>query len=463
MLSDAVRNTIMRNFKFEPTEDQKEFIELFSLFMMKRESYKTFLLKGYAGTGKTTLVSALVKACKELNIPVILLAPTGRAAKVLGNYSSAPASTIHRAIYHKKSMDISSNFVLGFNKISNALFVVDEASMINTSSESFFGTGDLLSDLVEYVFSGAPNTKLLLLGDDAQLPPVFQDISPALDVKKLESMGLDVTSHTLKEVLRQSEESGILVNATHIRKNIETPQELKLECFSDVKRVDGTNFVECIENSFSTVGMEETLVVTRSNKMASLYANGIRNRILSKEGMLSNGDKLMVLKNNYFFGNDYGLELIANGDMAEIIRMGKTKELYGMNFRDMTLYFSDYSYEIDVTILEESLTCVTPAELQELNSKLFKAVEEDYAHIKSKRERYKKMREDKYLNALQVKLAYAITCHKAQGGQWKHIYVDMGRINKEEIDVSFMRWLYTAVTRATEKLYLIQFSDDYFK
>lgn len=463
MLSDAVRNTIMRNFKFEPTEDQKEFIELFSSFMMKRESYKTFLLKGYAGTGKTTLVSALVKSCKELNIPVILLAPTGRAAKVLGNYSSAPASTIHRAIYHKKSMDISSNFVLGFNKISNALFVVDEASMINTSSESFFGTGDLLSDLVEYVFSGAPNTKLLLLGDDAQLPPVFQDISPALDVKKLESMGLDVTFHTLKEVLRQSEESGILVNATHIRKNIETPQELKLECFSDVKRVDGTNFVECIENSFSTVGMEETLVVTRSNKMASLYANGIRNRILSKEGMLSNGDKLMVLKNNYFFGNDYGLELIANGDMAEIIRMGKTKELYGMNFRDMTLYFSDYSYEIDVTILEESLTCVTPAELQELNSKLFKAVEEDYAHIKSKRERYKKMREDKYLNALQVKLAYAITCHKAQGGQWKHIYVDMGRINKEEIDVSFMRWLYTAVTRATEKLYLIQFSDDYFK
>lgn len=463
MLSDTVRNTIMRNFKFEPTEDQKEFIELFSSFMMKRESYKTFLLKGYAGTGKTTLVSALVKACKELNIPVILLAPTGRAAKVLGNYSSAPASTIHRAIYHKKSMDISSNFVLGFNKISNALFVVDEASMINTSSESFFGTGDLLSDLVEYVFSGAPNTKLLLLGDDAQLPPVFQEHSPAMDVKKLESIGLDVTTHTLTEVLRQSEESGILVNATHIRKNIETPQELKLKCFTDVKRVDGTNFVECIENSFSTVGMEETLVVTRSNKMASLYANGIRNRILSKEGMLSNGDKLMVLKNNYFFGNDYGLELIANGDMAEIIRMGKTKELYGMNFRDMTLYFSDYSYEIDVTILEESLTCVTPAELQELNSKLFKAVEEDYAHIKSKRERYKKMREDKYLNALQVKLAYAITCHKAQGGQWKHIYVDMGRINKEEIDVSFMRWLYTAVTRATEKLYLIQFSDDYFK
>jgi exodeoxyribonuclease-5 len=264
-------------------------------------------------------------------------------------------------------------------------------------------------------------------------------------------------------VLRQSEESGILVNATHIRQNIESPESLKLECFPDVKRVDGTNFVECLEQSFATVGIEETLVVTRSNKMASLYANGIRNRILSKEGMLSNGDKLMVLKNNYFFGGDYGLELIANGDMAEIVRIGKTKELYGFNFRDLTLYFSDYSYEIDVTILEESLTCVTPAELQELNTKLFKAVEEDYAHIKSKRERYKKMREDKYLNALQVKLAYAITCHKAQGGQWKHIYVDMGRIQKDEIDMSFMRWLYTAVTRATEKLYLIQFSDDYFK
>ena len=457
------KHCILKHFKFEPTQDQRAFIDLFSSFMTKRESHKTFLLKGYAGTGKTTLVSALVKTCKELNIPIILLAPTGRAAKVLGNYSSAPASTIHRAIYHKKTMDIASNFVLGFNKVSNALFVVDEASMINTASEGFFGTGDLLSDLVEYVFSGAPNTKLLLLGDDAQLPPVFQEASPALEVKKLESMGLDVTSHTLTEVLRQSGESGILVNATHIRENIDCPENLCLECFSDVKRVDGTNFVECIEESFSSVGMEETLVVTRSNKMASLYANGIRNRILSKEGKLSNGDKLMVLKNNYFFGNDYGLELIANGDMAEIVRIGRTKELYGMNFRDLTLYFSDYSYEIDVTILEESLTCVTPAQLQELNTKLFKAVEEDYAHIKSKRERYKKMREDKYLNALQVKLAYAITCHKAQGGQWKHIYVDMGRIAKDEIDVSFMRWLYTAVTRATEKLYLIQFSDDYFK
>ena len=457
------KHCILKHFKFEPTKDQTTFIDLFSSFMNKRESHKTFLLKGYAGTGKTTLVSALVKTCKELNVPIILLAPTGRAAKVLGNYSSAPASTIHRAIYHKKSMDIASNFVLGFNKISNALFVVDEASMINTSSENFFGTGDLLSDLIEYVFSGAPNTKLLLLGDDAQLTPVFQENSPALDVKKLESMGLDVTSHTLTEVLRQSHESGILVNATRIRENINSPEDLKLECFPDVKRVDGTNFVECIEGSFSSVGIEETLVVTRSNKMASLYANGIRNRILSKEGKLSSGDKLMVLKNNYFFGGDYGLELIANGDMAEIVRIGKTKELYGMNFRDLTLYFSDYSYEIDVTILEESLTCVTPAQLQELNTKLFKAVEEDYAHIKSKRERYKKMREDKYLNALQVKLAYAITCHKAQGGQWKHIYVDMGRIAKDEIDISFMRWLYTAVTRATERLYLIQFSDDYFQ
>ncbi|MEE0989795.1 MAG: AAA family ATPase [Paludibacteraceae bacterium] len=457
------KHCILKHFKFEPTKDQTTFIDLFSSFMNKRESHKTFLLKGYAGTGKTTLVSALVKTCKELNVPIILLAPTGRAAKVLGNYSSAPASTIHRAIYHKKSMDIASNFVLGFNKLSNALFVVDEASMINTSSESFFGTGDLLSDLIEYVFSGAPNTKLLLLGDDAQLPPVFQEYSPALDVKKLESMGLDVTSCTLTEVLRQSEESGILVNATHIRQNIDTPECLQLECFPDVKRVDGSNFVECLEQSFATVGMEETLIVTRSNKMASLYANGIRNRILSKEGKLSSGDKLMVLKNNYFFGGDYGLELIANGDMAEIVRMGRTKELYGFNFRDLTLFFPDYSYEIDVTILEESLICVTPAELQELNTKLFKAVEEDYAHIKSKRERYKKMREDKYLNALQVKLAYAITCHKAQGGQWKHIYVDMGRIAKDEIDISFMRWLYTAVTRATEKLYLIQFSDDYFK
>ena len=457
------KHCILKHFKFEPTKDQTTFIDLFTSFMNKRESHKTFLLKGYAGTGKTTLVSALVKTCKELNIPIILLAPTGRAAKVLGNYSSAPASTIHRAIYHKKSMDIASNFVLGFNKISNALFVVDEASMINTSSESFFGTGDLLSDLIEYVFSGAPNTKLLLLGDDAQLPPVFQEYSPALDVKKLESMGLDVTSHTLTEVLRQSQESGILVNATHIRQNIESPESLQLQCFPDVKRVDGSNFVECLEQSFATVGMEETLVVTRSNKMASLYANGIRNRILSKEGKLSSGDKLMVLKNNYFFGGDYGLELIANGDMAEIVRIGRTKELYGFNFRNLTLFFPDYSYEIDATILEESLTCVTPAELQELNTKLFKAVEEDYAHIKSKRERYKKMREDKYLNALQVKLAYAITCHKAQGGQWKHIYVDMGRIAKDEIDISFMRWLYTAVTRATEKLYLIQFSDDYFK
>ena len=248
-----VKHCILKHFKFEPTQDQKTFIDLFSLFMTKKESYKTFLLKGYAGTGKTTLVSAIVKACKDINVPVILLAPTGRAAKVLGNYASASASTIHRAIYHKKSMDIASNFVLGFNKISNALFIVDEASMINTAGEGFFGTGDLLSDLVQYVFSGAPNTKLLLLGDDAQLPPVFQENSPALDVKKLEALGLDITTHTLKEVLRQSEESGILVNATQIRENISSPQYLALECFPDVKRVDGSNFVECLEKSFSDV------------------------------------------------------------------------------------------------------------------------------------------------------------------------------------------------------------------
>ena len=287
--------------------------------------------------------------------------------------------------------------------------------------------------------------------------------SPALSVDRLKSMGLTVTEHALTEVVRQEAQSGILWNATQIRNSLHQPQNLFLKEEADVKRVDGSNFIASLEHSYQTVGMDETLIITRSNKKAFLYANGIRSRVLYREEKLENSDWLMVVKNNYSYGQDYGIELIANGDMAEVVRLRRSHSLYDMTFVEATIRLVDYGAEIDVLLLEDSLLCESPQDLAQLQKKLFLAIEEDYAHIRNKRERYKKMRQDEHLNALLVRMAYAVTCHKAQGGQWKHVYVDMGPIAKENTDKVFMRWLYTAFTRATEKLYLIQFSDDFFK
>jgi exodeoxyribonuclease-5 len=463
MIQDFYSSAIKDAFGYTPTPQQSVAIDKLGAFLSVNSDRPAFLLTGYAGTGKTTLVAALVQACVDMEMPFVLMAPTGRAAKVLSMYAGFDAATIHRTIYRQSSPELGARFELGYNKMRNTLFVVDEASMLASDGDKQFGSGSLLEDTIKYVYGGAPGCKLLLLGDDAQLPPVMQQESPALSVDRLKSMGLTVTEHALTEVVRQEAQSGILWNATQIRNSLHQPQNLFLKEEADVKRVDGSNFIASLEHSYQTVGMDETLIITRSNKKAFLYANGIRSRVLYREEKLENSDWLMVVKNNYSYGQDYGIELIANGDMAEVVRLRRSHSLYDMTFVEATIRLVDYGAEIDVLLLEDSLLCESPQDLAQLQKKLFLAIEEDYAHIRNKRERYKKMRQDEHLNALLVRMAYAVTCHKAQGGQWKHVYVDMGPIAKENTDKVFMRWLYTAFTRATEKLYLVQFSDDFFK
>ncbi|MCQ2350903.1 MAG: AAA family ATPase [Paludibacteraceae bacterium] len=432
------------------------------MFLSPDDSNDIFLLKGFAGTGKTSVIGALVKALGEMGITVVLCAPTGRAAKVLEVYAGHQAYTIHKLIYRQKEQSADSAFELGFNRLKNALFIVDECSMISNSGDTTFGSGCLIDDLLQFVFGGAGTCKLLLLGDNAQLPPVMQEESPALNIEFLRGYGFSVEEFLLTEVVRQESMSGILQNATMLRKALTEASELKFTTANDVIRVDGTNFSEYLEDSYRQVGEDETLIITRSNVRAFMYADGIRNRILCREELISNGDMLMVVKNNYSVPDEYGIEFIANGDLVKVLRQRRVTEMYGMQFADLTLSLVDYNVELDMLLLRDSLMCKTPAELQELQDKLYNAVSLDYEHIKNKRERYKKMREDKYLNALVARSAYAVTCHKAQGGGWKHVYVDMGRASADEMDESYIRWLYTAVTRATEKLFLINFGDFLF-
>ncbi len=461
MLEKYVADKILANFGFEPTRQQVDLINLLSVFITNREERSLFLLKGFAGTGKTTVIGALVKAFLEMEQMIVLSAPTGRAARVLSLYAGIQAHTIHKLIYRQSKPEIGGAFEIAYNKAKNTLFVVDEASMLADSGEKIFGSGNLLDDLIQFVYQGE-NCRLLLLGDTAQLPPVMCEESPALDVRSLETFGLTITEYTLTQVVRQAKESGILQNATRLRMLIDNPQAVAFKEFNDVIRVDGMNFLECMENSYREVGEDETIVITRSNKRAGMYANGIRGRILYREDVLSNGDLLMIVKNNYTVGLPYGLDFIANGDVAELIRTRGARTIYGCSFREVSLHLVDYNMDIDALFLEDSLLSETPFDLQELNKRLYDAVMEDYAEIRNKRERYKKMRDNPYLNAIQAKSAYAVTCHKAQGGQWKHVYIDMGLITADKMDKSFVRWLYTSVTRATEKLYLINFPDTFF-
>jgi len=462
MKSSDFNNNIRGYFQYEPTDGQSALIDKLSQFLSAGDSNDIFLLKGYAGTGKTSVVGALVKSLVEMEVPVVLAAPTGRAAKVLSLYASHQAYTIHKLIYRQKEQSMDSSFDLGFNRLRNALFIVDECSMLSNGGESLFGSGCLVDDLLQYVFSGASGCKLLLLGDTAQLPPVMQEESPALNVEFLRGYGFGVDEFTLTEVVRQESVSGILSNATMLRKALYEGGTVKFKAFPDVIRVDGTNFVDCIESSYREVGEDETLVVTRSNNRAFMYADGIRSRILCREELLSNGDMLMIVKNNYSVPKEYGIEFLANGDLVKVKHQGRVTEMYGMQFAEVTLDLVDYGVEIDMLLLRDSLMCKSPAELQELQEKLYNAVSEDYADIKNKRERYKKMKEDRFLNAIVARSAYSVTCHKAQGGGWCHVYVDMGRATIDEMDDSYLRWLYTAVTRATEKLFLVNFDDSLF-
>lgn len=473
MINKYLTSQIKSNFPFVPTEEQENSLEKISEFILSGDDRKVFVLCGYAGTGKTSLVAALVKTMVQLERKVVLLAPTGRAAKVFSSYSGMPAYTIHKRIYRQKSIMEGSAFSLMDNRAVNTLFIVDEASMIANEGVSNFGSGALLDDLVEFVYSGR-GCSLLLLGDTAQLPPVGEELSPALSQQYLRSMFLDVQGVELTQVMRQLDGSGILQNATQLRRVITSGEagympQIKLKGFADVCRVQGEELIEAIDSCYSDAGIDETIILCRSNKRANVYNEGIRRRILYREEELNRGDMLMVVKNNYYWREELGkedktilekIDFIANGDMAEIIHVGFTEEMYGFRFADVTLSFNDYEdCELDVKIMLGTLTSESPSLTRAESEALFAAVWEDYPEIRSKRKRMEEVRKNPYYNALQVKYGYAVTCHKAQGGQWKRVFLDQGYITPEMATPDYYRWLYTAFTRATEKLYLVNWSD----
>jgi len=461
-MNSVFSTKIRNNFPFEPTEQQAAALEKLTDFLFDRNSDAVFLLKGYAGTGKSSLVGAVVKTINELNQKVILLAPTGRAAKVFASYSGQNAFTIHKKIYRQKAFSgESGGFVQADNLHKHTLFIVDEASMIsNDGLDTGFGSGRLLDDLIHYVYSG-DGCRLVLLGDSAQLPPVSQTESPALDAEILRGYGLAVHETTLTQVVRQAEKSGILMNATALRKALnegttELFPQIRLKGFPDVVKIGGEELIEAIGNSYHAVGMQETIIITRSNKRAGIYNNGIRNRVLMREEELSSGDMLMVVKNNYFWAkNDEKMGFIANGDLMQVLRVRKSQELYGFRFCDLLVRFPDYDIETEVKILMETLQTDAPALPKEQSDKLFYTILEDYEDVPSRREKMKRMKENPFFNAVQVKYAYAVTCHKAQGGQWQNVFLDISYVPQEYLGIDFYRWLYTAFTRASDRIFLV--------
>lgn len=471
MLKNHLALMIKESLRFDPTEDQQRAIDCLADYVTQNDKEGVFLLKGYAGTGKTTLVSALVSVLDQLKINSVLLAPTGRAAKVLTFYSKKAAYTIHKKIYRQKSLtDGFGEFSLDRNLHGNTVFIVDEASMIaNYSGEaSVFGSGRLLDDLMQYVFTGK-NCRLILIGDTAQLPPIGLDVSPALNAQEVESSyNLSVKEIVLRQVVRQNQESGILMNATELRCMLADERSgfpaLSTEKFPDIFRIGGADLIEEISNAHSEFGLEDTIVVSRSNKRANKFNQGIRNTVLYREDEICSGDYLMVVKNNYFWAQDVKeMDFIANGDIVEIVRIHRYCEMYGFRYAEVTIRFPDYKdVEIETMIMLDTLDIETASLGYEENKKLFFTIAEDYADIRSKKKRYEKIRDNKFFNALQVKFSYAVTCHKAQGGQWKAVFVDQGYLTDELLTQEYYRWLYTAVTRATEKLFLVNFKKDFF-
>jgi exodeoxyribonuclease V len=470
MLQSHIQTVLSDNLGHTPTDDQTGAIESLSSYVLQNTNESVFILKGFAGTGKTSLINALVKTLNTFKIKSVLLAPTGRAAKVLTAYTSSPAYTIHKKIYRQKSSkDGLGNFSLNYNKERETFFIVDEASMINNDSpgQSIFGSGRLLDDLVEFVYSGH-DCKLILVGDTAQLPPVGSDISPALDESEVGMYGFGVKTAELKQVVRQSELSGILLNATAIREMIENDDisdpAFKTEGLKDVLRINGEMLLEEIETAYSFCGVEGTIIVVNSNKLANRYNQGIRNRILFRDEEISSGDMLMVVKNNYFWA-DTGekLDFIANGDIARIKRIKGFEEMHGFRFADMILDFQDYDTELEVKVNLETLWSDTASLSADQNKSLFESVLQDYVHLKSRKKQYDAVKNDPYFNALQVKFAYAVTCHKAQGGQWERVFVDQGMFNRVPVTKDYLRWLYTSVTRATDRLYLVNFDSRFFR
>ena len=467
MLEDFIIGHIRSQLPFEPNQEKEALFKVLGRYLVDYDPVKAFVLRGYAGTGKTSVVSAMVRALEQLHQPFVLLAPTGRAAKVLSRYSGYSAYTIHKYIYRQNQLGVEA-FSLADNKHKQTMFIVDEASMISASRDnSTFGSGNLLDDLIRYVYQGE-GCHMLLLGDTAQLPPVGSDLSPALDSDYIAGFGLKVSDFTLTEVARQALDSGILSEATRIREEI---GDLRLEIGDctiqangkDIVKLSGAEVVEQLERSYDEVGAEETLIITRSNKATNLYNQGVRSRILWKEDELSSGDRLMVSKNNYYWTREYEqLDFLANGDSLEVVRLRNEHEMYGFRFVEASLRLVDYDWEIDALVWMDTLTTDSPEQNYEMQKQLFERIAEDYPEVKNKKERTKLIFESPYYNALQVRFAYAVTCHKAQGGQWKHVYVDSGLGDEwisglgEEERREYLRWLYTAVTRATEKIYLLR-------
>lgn len=478
MITDELTYRIREALGLEPTAEQGQAIETFAQFMTDRHTEAVMVMRGSAGTGKTTLAAAIVKAMTALGQKLVLLAPTGRAAKVFSLYAGHAAFTIHRRIYRQKSLE--GRFELSFNNAQDTLFIVDEASMIANSSsfsDTIFAGGQLMDDLIRFVYNDR-NCRLMFIGDRAQLPPVGETDSPALQSDVLRSYGLHVHECDLSEVLRQSQESGILWNATKIRSlGTTVPSgsplglpKIRVAGFADIHIVPGNELIETLANSYSHVGQDETIVVTRSNKHANIYNQGIRNQVLDCEDELCSGDQLMIVKNNYYWLEEelrqatekieQPMSFLANGDRAVVRRVRRVHEQYGFRFAEVTMKFPDYDdYELTVMALLDTLTSEAPALTREQQETLYNKVLEDYTDIPHKADRIKKVKTDRYYNAVQVKFAYAATCHKAQGGQWAHVYIDQGYITDDMLNADYLHWLYTAFTRATEQLYLVNWPE----
>ena len=476
---EELKYQILQQFGFPPTPEQAQALDVFVQFMTDSNPHAVMILRGSAGTGKTSLSGAIVRTLRAVRQKVMLLAPTGRAAKVFSLNSGMPAYTIHRRIYREKAFaGVDGQFNLNDNLYTDTLFMVDEASMIANLGlgGTTFGSGCLLDDLIHFVYQGC-NDRLLLIGDKAQLPPVGEEESPALSAAMLQGYGLSVYECDLNEVVRQSQQSGILFNATRIRQmithdDITQLPKIRFSGFSDIREMPGAELIEALGDSYHHVGLDDTIVVTRSNKRANIFNQGIRNMVLDREEELESGDMLMIVKNNYYWMEEERKKIkeseerkvqsnelpafLANGDRAKVMKVSRRIELYGFHFATLLLKFPDYdNYELEATVLLDTLTSEAPALTHDQQEQLFHKIEEDYQDIPLKADRMKAIRQDPYFNALQVKFAYAVTCHKAQGGQWSHVYVDQGYMTDDMLTPDYIHWLYTAFTRATEMLYLV--------
>ena len=482
MIGDELQFRIHEHFGHVPTDEQEQAIGMFSLFLTDtgwgRGQQACMVLRGSAGTGKTSIAAAIVRALLSMKQKMMLLAPTGRAAKVFSLYANHPAYTIHRRIYRQKSAGDLSAFNLNDNLYHDTLFIIDEASMISdTPGDSTFGAGSLLGDLVRYVYQGQ-NCRMLLIGDSAQLPPVGEENSPALSTAVLQGYGLKVFEASLTQVLRQSQQSGILYNATRIREHgimaetegLRLPR-IRFQGFADIVSMPGNELIEALATSYSRAGQDETIVVTRSNKRAVVYNKGIRNTVLDREDELGRGDQLMIVKNNYYWckveseclkdeSGAIKVPFLANGDRCVVQRVRNFHELYGFRFADVTFTLPDYDdTELTATMLLDTLAAEAPALTHEQQEQLYQQVMDDYADLPLKQDRMKALRNDPHYNALQVKYGYAVTCHKAQGGQWAHVYIDQGYMTDDMLTPDYLHWLYTALTRATEKVFLVNWPE----